>query len=112
MAAIVDRSTALARGLLNEHGYRRHSQDGTAHFTYFADDSLLSFVWDGCAGHPIEVEHGGYGEPVLALALIDEGDLPHEARLSPAEWVLWFERCCNDLYQLLQPLLNEEQTHD
>lgn len=112
MAAIVDRATAEARGLLTEHGYRRYSQDGTAHFTYFADDSLLSFVWDGCAAHPIEVEQGGYGEPVLALCVIDEGDLPHEARLEPAEWALWFEGLCDRLHLLLQPLLNRGPRHD
>lgn len=107
MATVVDRATARARGLLMDHGYRRYSQDGTAHFAYFMDDTLLSFVWDGCAGHPVEVEHGGYGEPVLALCLIDEGDLPHDARLSPAGWALWFERFCNDLRVLLLPLLKE-----
>lgn len=110
MATIVDRSTARARALLNEHGHRRYSQDGTAHFTYFTGDTLLSFVWDGCAGHPIEIEHGGYGEPVLALTFLDEGDLPHEARLPPAEWALWFERFCDSLHHLLQPLLIEDRT--
>lgn len=110
MAGVVDRTTAKARGLLREHGYRRYSQDGTAHFTYFTDDTLLSFVWDGCAGHPVEVEHGGYGELVLALVLLDEGDLPHDTRLTPAELALWFERFCDGLRDLLRPLLAQEPT--
>lgn len=108
MASVLEAEVAVIRGILTDHRFRRYSQDGTAHFTYFAADTLLSFVWNGCATHPIEVEHGGYGEPVIALCLLDEGDLPHDARLTPAEWALWFERFCDGLRDLLRPLLSEE----
>lgn len=94
MPTLLTIAQANERNLLPDHGYRRHSQDGTAHVTYFDADHQLSFVWDGSIEHPIEVEHGGYGEPVRALLLVDETDLPPTNYLRAAEWMVWFESLC------------------
>jgi hypothetical protein len=42
--------------------YPTEAADGSAHLTYFAEDT--SFVWSGSAERPIQVCPGGYGEPV------------------------------------------------
>jgi hypothetical protein len=47
--------------------YRRRTGDGIPHLTYFDRDSQLSFVWTGNPQDPIEVEHGGYAEPTVAV---------------------------------------------
>ncbi len=94
MPTLLTLHQANERGLLPDHGYRRHSQDGTAHVSYFDADRQLSFVWDGSLEHPIEVEAGGYGEPVTALLLVDESDLPPSNYLRAAEWMVWFEALC------------------
>jgi hypothetical protein len=54
--------------------YRRTCQNGTPHLTYFRADDQLSFNWDGTMSSPIEVEYGGYGEPVIAT--IEPTDVP------------------------------------
>lgn len=43
--------------------------DGTPHLTYYDQEHLLSFVWDGNSDH-IDVSHGGYGEPVVDTILV------------------------------------------
>lgn len=47
--------------------YQRRTGDGQPQFTYFDPSSTLSFVWTGVPTDPIEVEVGGYGEPVQAV---------------------------------------------
>ena len=94
MPTVSSIALAKARGLIPEDGYRRHSQDGTAHVTYYDEPHCLSFVWDGATEHPIEVEHGGYGEPVSVLLFINESDLSPAQHLRAVEWMVWFESMC------------------
>lgn len=51
--------TTFERGLHWESG-----NDGHAHLTYFDKSRQLSFVWDGDVNTPVQVSHGGYGEPI------------------------------------------------
>ena len=39
------------------------SRDGRPHLTYYIWPDTLSFVWSGEPDEPVEVCHGGYGEP-------------------------------------------------
>lgn len=75
--------------------YRRHAQDGTGHLTYYRADLALSFVWDPLPTHPIEVEHGGYGELVVATLEVEESDLPTTSPASPHGWTVWFQAVCD-----------------
>lgn len=75
--------------------YREGSQDGTPHFTYFIAESQLSFTWDGHFACPVEVEHGGYGEVLIASARIDESDFPE--RTTAHEWLQWFACLCQSI---------------
>lgn len=75
--------------------YRSTCQNGTAHLTYYIAEQSLSFVWDGSLDHPIEVEHGGYGEPVIAT--IDPRTLiPTDGPGGWGEMFEWFERRCDE----------------
>jgi hypothetical protein len=75
--------------------YRSTCGNGTAHLTYYRPAESLSFVWDGTLDHPIEVEHGGYGEPVIAT--IDPRPLmPADGPGSWGEVFAWFTRTCDE----------------
>jgi hypothetical protein len=81
--------------------YRTYAQDGDVHMTYYVSDEQLSFVWDMHARHPIEVEHGGYGEPLRALLKLDEADLPDVIPSTPHGWARWFMTVCEAAVPLL-----------
>ena len=75
--------------------YRSTCQNGTPHLTYYRPEDDLSFVWDGWLSHPIEVEFGGYGEPVIAT--IDPRPLMAED--GPGSWgdlFEWFANRCDE----------------
>jgi hypothetical protein len=40
--------------------------DGIPFFSYFDPDTGLAFEWTGNPLDPIEVAHGGFGEPIIA----------------------------------------------
>jgi len=90
--------------LRNQLGYRVRSQDGQPHITYYDAEHQYSFVWDGHVDHPIEVEHGGYGEVLVALIQLGEEDAPPEGTRLPDAWLFWFALVCQ---QALPQLLAE-----
>lgn len=90
---------ALIGGGTGHH--RVYSQDGEAHITYYLAERQLSFVWSGKPTRPIEVEHGGYAERLVAIALLGEDDLPETTPSTPQDWLLWFEDLCQKINQQL-----------
>ncbi|GAB2864673.1 hypothetical protein [Nocardioides pacificus] len=66
--------------------------DGDPHLAYCDKPSGLSFVWTGDLAEPIHVQHGGYGEPTIAL--IDPAPLYPGGHETPAEVLAWFARTC------------------
>ena len=85
------------------NNYRQFSQDGTSHFTFYINDAQLSFIWDGDLAHPVEMEHGGYGEPLIAVVTVHEADLPSD--LSATGWLLWFTNFCERAAETLEEAL-------
>lgn len=67
--------------------------DGMPHLAYYDRASLLSFVWSGRPNEPIHVQHGGYGEPTIAL--IDIEAFYPAGEQSPAELFDWYRDLCD-----------------
>ncbi|MBC7274814.1 MAG: hypothetical protein H5T76_39950 [Streptomyces sp.] len=70
------------------------------HLAYYDRASLLSFVWSGRPNEPIHVQHGGYGEPTIAL--IDIEAFYPAGEQSPAELFDWYRDLC-DTWNLEAP---------
>jgi hypothetical protein len=67
--------------------------DGAPHLAYYDAHALLSFVWTGVLTDPIHVQHGGYGEPTIAL--IHPGPRWTGEPVLPAEVLGWFRDLCH-----------------
>jgi len=48
-------------------GHVRRCGDNAAYLWYFDADTQIGFEWTGCYSDPVEVSHGGFGEPIVAL---------------------------------------------
>lgn len=66
--------------------------DGTPHVTYYDQEHLLSFVWDGTSDH-IDVSHGGYGEPVVDTIPVPYLD---GAAYAAADLLRLFKNLCDE----------------
>lgn len=64
--------------------YQRTCVDGVAYLFYFDAETQIGFGWTGQFADPIEVSHGGFGEPTTNLIFTTVGGdgLP----LSPLPW--------------------------
>lgn len=59
--------------------HHTESANGRAHLTYYVAEESLAFTWTGMPGHPIEVCHGGDGEPILWRVTVCPNDFTREA---------------------------------
>lgn len=75
---------------------RRQDEDGRPHFTYFDHGTQLSFVWSGDFREPIQVCHGGYGEPVVDNIGSTDFFAPREGVVLPQAWLLAFQMTCDE----------------
>jgi len=69
-------------------------EDGMPHLCFYDRTDSLSFVWSGHLSDPIHVQHGGYGEPTIAL--VDAAAEYVTGHATPAEVFAWFENLCTD----------------
>lgn len=67
-------------------------RDGMPHMAYYLPP--LSFVWNGTIGDPIHVQHGGYGEPTIAL-IPTLTDTRTPQITSPHQALTWFRVMCD-----------------